>query len=77
MQEIEIVDKMLERLFGESFIMASELHAWQKIKELAQQTTNKPITPCQECAQPERVESMRRWRWKFCPDCGREIPATA
>jgi PHP family Zn ribbon phosphoesterase len=37
---------------------------------------NRQITSCPECANPERVESMRRWRWKYCPDCGRKIPVT-
>jgi predicted RNA-binding Zn-ribbon protein involved in translation (DUF1610 family) len=45
--------------------------------ERAIASANRQITPCPECAQPERVESMRRWRWKYCPDCGREIPVTA
>jgi DNA-directed RNA polymerase subunit RPC12/RpoP len=34
------------------------------------------ITPCPECSEPQRIESMQRWAWKYCPDCGRKIPVT-
>ena len=57
MQEIDIVDKMIDRLYGESFIMLSEVRAWQTLKAavLAKQTTNTASTPlsCNGCTQED------------------------
>lgn len=67
MQEIEIVERMINRLFESNTILSQEFHAWQKVKELAQQhltgNNSKPkreITPkCINCRQDKKCVNKR------------------
>jgi hypothetical protein len=69
MQEIEVVENMLCRLRSFSFITPSEQKAWQKVSELAQQTTNKQSGPCVSC-----IGYIKSKGFNFCKRCGCELP---
>jgi predicted RNA-binding Zn-ribbon protein involved in translation (DUF1610 family) len=48
-----------------------------KFAEALKPSHNTQIMPCPECSVFSRNESMRRWGWGFCPDCGRNLSTTA
>lgn len=71
---MSIID-MADNLYSD-YYQNQSTHSLEKIREMLEAELLLcaiPITPCSECSGQERVATMKRWKWKCCPDCGRKI----